>query len=65
MVLNCLYVTFIVTQVHMLGVKSCGMVSHMSSGAFLKSHCSSLELVILHHVFFLYFVDSASCNDSW
>jgi hypothetical protein len=42
----------IVTQVHMLCVKSCGMVSHICKGAFLISHCSSVELVILHRVLF-------------
>lgn len=43
---------FIVTQVRMLGVKSCGTVSCICSGTFLISHCSSVELVILHRVLF-------------
>jgi len=43
-------VLFIVTQVLMLGVQSCGAVSRICSGAFLQSYCSCVELVILHCV---------------
>jgi len=39
-----------VYQVHILGVTSCGTVTHICSGPIFMSHCSSVELVILRNV---------------